>query len=103
MADVDTKVFQAHSLRGASTSKVLLHGLSVKEVVTHGKWSLVSTWQKFYRKPVSRPNKEVPGQCLEALKEGLGPGLSAFIQYGSEIMRIIILGEVLYDIELEIL
>ena len=46
LADVDTKVFQAHSLRGASTSKALLKGLSVKEVVSHGRWSLESTWQR---------------------------------------------------------
>ena len=43
LADVDTKVFKAHSLRGASSSKALLKGLSVKEVVDHGRWSLEST------------------------------------------------------------
>ena len=65
LADVDTKVFQAHSLRGASTSKALLKGLSVKEVVDHGKWSLESTWQKFYHKTVESKAKKFQDSILK--------------------------------------
>ena len=65
MAEVDTKVFQAHSLRGASTSAAILKGLSVKEVVSHGRWSLESTWQKYYHKPVVRPSKKFQDSILK--------------------------------------
>ena len=58
LGELDTNIFQAHSLRGASTSKALLKGLSVKEVVDHGKWSLESTWQKFYHKRVDSASKK---------------------------------------------
>ena len=65
MADIDTKVFQAHSLRGASTSKAFLKGLSVREVVNHGKWSRDSTWQKFYHKPVAYPSQKYQDNILQ--------------------------------------
>ena len=63
-ANVD-KVFSAHSLRGASTSKALLKGLTVKEVVDHGKWSLESTWQRFYHKEVKSASKKYQDSILE--------------------------------------
>jgi hypothetical protein len=65
LADIDTKVFQAHSLRGASTSKALLKGLSVKEIIDHGKWSLESTWQKFYHKKVEYSAKKFQDSILK--------------------------------------
>ena len=58
LANVDTTVFQAHSLRGASSSKALLKGLSVKDIVEHGRWSRESTWQKFYHKKVDSAAKK---------------------------------------------
>ena len=66
-ADIDTKTFQAHSLRGASTSKALLKGLSVKEVVSHGRWSRESTWQKFYHRPVDSASKKYQEGVLKKL------------------------------------
>ena len=65
LAEVDTDVFKAHSLRGASTSKAFLKGLSVKEVVDHGKWSLESTWQKFYHKVVHSTTKKYQDNILK--------------------------------------
>ena len=62
-ADIDTKIFRAHSLRSASTSRALLKGLSVKEVVDHGRWSLESTWQRFYHKQVDSASKKYQ-ECL---------------------------------------
>ena len=59
LADIDTKIFQAHSIRGAATSKAFLKGLSVKEVIDHGKWHCASTWQKFYHKKIEKSNKKV--------------------------------------------
>ena len=58
LADVDTKVFQAHSLRGASSSKASLKGLSAKDIVSHGRWSRESTWQRFYHKKVDSSSKK---------------------------------------------
>ena len=52
LAGVDTEVFSSHSIRGASSSRALLHGLSVGEVLEHGSWSRESTWQKFYHRKV---------------------------------------------------
>ena len=63
LAGVDTQVFQAHSLRGASTSKAFLKGLSVKEVVNHGRWSNESTWQKYYHKRIDSAAKKYQ-DCL---------------------------------------
>ncbi len=57
-SSIDTNIFQAHSLRGAASSKALLKGLSVKEVLDQGNWSRESTWQKYYHRQVdSRPKK----------------------------------------------
>jgi hypothetical protein len=58
LSDIDTKTFQAHSMRGASTSKAFLKGLSVKEVIDHGRWSKESTWQRFYHRPVDSMSKK---------------------------------------------
>ena len=65
LADVDTNVFKAHSLRGASSSKALLKGLTVKEVVDHGRWSLESTWQKYYHKYVDSASKKYQDSILK--------------------------------------
>ena len=64
-ADIDTKVFQAHSLRGASTSQALLKGLSVKEVINHGRWSLESTWQRFYHRRIESAAKKYQDAILK--------------------------------------
>ena len=65
LADVDTKVFQAHSLRGASTSQALLKGLSVRDIVSHGRWSRESTWQRFYHKKVDSTSKRYQDAVLK--------------------------------------
>ena len=65
LADIDTKTFQAHSLRGASTSRALLKGLSVKEVIDHGRWARESTWQKFYHRPVDSASKKYQDSVLK--------------------------------------
>ena len=65
LAEVDTQVFQAHSFRGAASSKALLKGLSVKEVVQHGNWKRESTWQRFYHKEVQYPSKKFQDSLLK--------------------------------------
>ena len=51
-AGVNTDTFSAHSVRGASSSKAFMEGLSIQEVLDHGSWSQESTWQRFYHREV---------------------------------------------------
>ena len=65
LAGVDTNVFQAHSLRGAASSKAFLKGLSSAEVVQQGSWSREYTWQRFYHKQVVLPSKKFQDRVLQ--------------------------------------
>ena len=51
-AGIDTKIYQAHSVRAAATSKAFMKGLSVPQIIKKGNWSHESTWQKFYNKDI---------------------------------------------------
>ena len=62
---VDTKIFQAHSIRGAATSKAFFKGPSVKEVIDHGKWHCASTWQKFYHREIEYSTKKFQDSVLK--------------------------------------
>ena len=57
---IDTSIFQAHSTRGASSSKVSanlpLSGLSVKDILKRGNWLNYSTWQTFYNRSIVGDN-----------------------------------------------
>ena len=50
--------FGGHSARLASTSKVELSGLCVKEFLDQGSWSNESTWQKFYHKEIIKVDQD---------------------------------------------
>ena len=47
-AGIDTEVFKAHSVRGASTSKVANAGLSVQQILEKANWSNARTFRRFY-------------------------------------------------------
>ena len=49
-AGIETKLFTAHSVRGASTSKLANLHVSVQEIMNKGSWKSESTFQKFYNK-----------------------------------------------------
>ena len=51
-AGIDTKIYQAHSVRSAATSKAFMKGLSVPDIIKKGNWSRESTWQTFYNKDI---------------------------------------------------
>lgn len=51
-AGIDTKIFSAHSTRGASTSKARRAGVSVPEILKAADWGSVSTFRRFYHRPV---------------------------------------------------
>ena len=51
-AGIDTSLFKAHSVRGASTSKMTNLHISVSEIMKKASWKCESTFQKFYNKPI---------------------------------------------------
>lgn len=56
-AGIDTKEYQAHSIRAASSTKAVELGHSIQEVKKHANWSLNSnTFEKHYFKPSTQPS-----------------------------------------------
>ena len=45
---VNTELFKAHSIRGASTSRASKEGLSVGQIIQKANWSRATTFQKIY-------------------------------------------------------
>ena len=52
-AGIDITKYSAHSCRAASTSNVKVKGLNIAEIMKCAGWSIVSTFARFYDKPVS--------------------------------------------------
>ncbi|XP_064461987.1 uncharacterized protein LOC135372255 [Ornithodoros turicata] len=50
LAGIDTRIFQAHSTRGAATSKALDRGVPVSEILKVADWSSDTTFNRFYRR-----------------------------------------------------
>ena len=55
-AGIDTNIFKAHSVRGASTTAAVNSNVSLDDVTKMADWSCVSTFQKFYYKPLFKAN-----------------------------------------------
>jgi len=51
LAGVDTSVFSAHSVRGASSSAALSKGVHIADILTMADWSRDSTFKRFYYRP----------------------------------------------------
>ena len=47
-AGIDTEVFKAHSVRGASTTAAMNSNVPLEDIMKMADWSRVSTFQKFY-------------------------------------------------------
>ena len=47
-AGVDTRVFKAHSVRGASVSAAKNKGVGLSDILQMADWSQVSTFRRFY-------------------------------------------------------
>ena len=47
-AGVDTRVFKAHSVRGASVSAAMSKGIGVSEILSMADWSNDTTFRRFY-------------------------------------------------------
>ncbi|CAN7982324.1 unnamed protein product, partial [Ixodes hexagonus] len=50
LAGIDTKVFKAHSTRGASTSKAFQAGVPLSEILEAVDWSSANTFNRFYQR-----------------------------------------------------
>ena len=50
-AGIDTTIFKAHSVRGASTSAAAEAGISIPEILEAADWSNQSTFERFYYRP----------------------------------------------------
>ena len=51
-AGIDVSLFKAHSVRGATTSKMSDLRIPVQEIMKKAAWKSESTFQKFYKKPL---------------------------------------------------
>lgn len=52
MAGINISVFKAHSIRGASTSKLASLHLPVEAIMAKASWKSVGTFRKFYQKQI---------------------------------------------------
>jgi len=50
-AGIDTKVFKAHSVRGASTSAAMDKGVPLSDILSTADWSRDTTFKRFYYRP----------------------------------------------------
>ena len=64
LSGIDTTVFQAHSIRAASSSKAHNMGLSTNDILKKGNWSQKSTWQKFYHKNIISASQKFQEKIL---------------------------------------
>jgi len=51
-AGLDTNIFSAHSVRGASATAASLGGANIEEILESAGWSNTQTFAKFYNKPL---------------------------------------------------
>ena len=55
-AGIDTSVFTAHSVRGASSSVAANLGITTNDILRAADWSSESVFQRFYYKPTEDPS-----------------------------------------------
>ena len=67
-AGIDTSIWTAHSIRGASTSKALKVGVSVQSILESANWKSVGTFRKFYNKPMHDGNADFQKKVLDSCK-----------------------------------
>ena len=66
MSGIDTNIFQAHSVRGAASSKGKTLGAPIKEILKMGNWKCESVWQKHYHKRIMSPPQHYQNTLLSA-------------------------------------
>ena len=55
-AGIDTNIFKAHSVRGASASSARNKGISLEDILRLADWSTDSTFRRFYYRPQYNPD-----------------------------------------------
>lgn len=60
---IDINMFKAHSVRGASTSKLFTINVPVDKIMKHAMWSQEGTFKKFYNKEVL-PTEDISHRLL---------------------------------------
>ena len=65
-AGVDTSVFKAHSVRGASATVALNKGVSLSDILNTADWSKDSTFRRFYYRPTESNNYMYAQKVLQA-------------------------------------
>lgn len=63
-AGIDTKIFKAHSVRSAATSKARLKEVPIDKILSTAGWSNAGTFAKFYDKPVIKDDKSFENAVL---------------------------------------
>ena len=63
---IDTSIFTAHSVLGASTLGALNQGISIPDILKMASWSNESTFQKFYYRPQFNSS---PGKAVLSMRE----------------------------------
>ena len=64
---IDISKFSAHSFRGASTSKALGAGVSLKDILETANWASAKTFYKFYFKDVVHVKNNFADKILNSL------------------------------------
>ena len=54
--DTGTSVFEAHSVRGASSTAASVKGVLIEDILCTADWSTDSTFRQFYYRPVQTNN-----------------------------------------------
>ena len=89
-AGIDTGIFKAHSIRGASSSKAAVSGITTADILQAADWSSESTFQKFYHHPglthcrSRRKNLPLGGSLI------IGCGIKLTCLYGNRAFRNVI-------------
>jgi len=79
-AGVDISTFQAHSIRGASTSKAAASGVTVADILTAADWSSEGTFQHFYNRPQAHHSHSGFGRAVLSL----GPASNLHVDIETE-------------------
>ena len=53
---IDTSIFKTHSVRSAATAAAANQGVTTEKIMKAADWSLESSFQRFYYKPVHHTN-----------------------------------------------
>ena len=65
LPEIDTNVYQTHSVRSASSSKANLKGVTTNEILQMGNWKNKSTWEMFYHKKVVSTSEQFQNKVLQ--------------------------------------